>query len=138
MPLGFWQGSEEMIIRDHDQISVHIRDLDKEIILVDSNSSLALVQGGSLIRGGKAGDGLPVLGYSRPIQPKDLGDPEFSATYGLKYPYLAGSMANAISGVKLVTSMGKAGYLASYGAGGVSPARLEDAIQKIKKELCVD
>lgn len=134
-PLGFWQGSDQMINTDQGEILGQIRDLNKEVILIDFNSSLAFTEGGSLILGGDQTDGLPVIGYSRTIKPNDLGDPEFLSTYGVNFPYMAGAMANAISGVNLVTALGKAGYLASYGAGGVSPTKLEDAIQKIKTAL---
>ena len=44
-------------------------------------------------------------------------------------------MANAISSVELVLALGKEGLLASYGAGGMSPARVEEAIQRIKSGL---
>ena len=48
---------------------------------------------------------------------------------------MAGSMANAISNELLVIALGQAGYLASFGAGGVPPARLTQAIETIQNKL---
>jgi PfaD family protein len=44
-------------------------------------------------------------------------------------------MANGISSESLVIALGKAGLMGSFGAGGVSPACIETAIQKIKSAL---
>lgn len=67
--------------------------------------------------------------------PEHLGDPMFKKYYGARYAYMAGAMAHAISGEDLVIAMGKAGYLASFGAGGVAPARVEKAIHAIQSSL---
>jgi PfaD family protein len=48
---------------------------------------------------------------------------------------MAGAMANAISGIDLVLALGREGFLASYGAGGVQLAEIENAIHAIQKEL---
>ena len=66
---------------------------------------------------------------------EDLGDEEFRKTYGVKYAYYAGAMANAIASTHLVITLGKAGILSAFGAAGVVPARLESAIQEIKAAL---
>ena len=64
-----------------------------------------------------------------------LGDPSFCKTYGTRYAYCAGAMANGISSEEMVIALGKAGLMGSFGAGGVSPSRIETAIQKIKAAL---
>lgn len=65
----------------------------------------------------------------------DLGDPDFKRAYGLMYALYAGAMANAISSEELVIAMGKAGMMASFGAGGCLPDRIEKAILRIQSEL---
>ncbi len=64
-----------------------------------------------------------------------LGDPTFCKTYGTRYAYCAGAMANAISSEGLVIALGQAGFLASFGAAGLSPARIEAAIERIQATL---
>jgi PfaD family protein len=88
--------------------------------------------------GGKpcpAGAGLDVLGLAPALTMDMLGDPSFCKTYGTRYTYCAGAMANGISSEEMVIALGKAGLMGSFGAGGVSPSRIEAAIQKIKEEL---
>jgi PfaD family protein len=48
---------------------------------------------------------------------------------------MAGSMANEISSTDMVIAFGKEGFLASYGSGGVSISKVEEAILKIKEAL---
>ena len=70
-----------------------------------------------------------------PLPIEQLGDRAFQQTYAARYSYYAGSMAHAISSENMVIQMGKQGFLASFGAGGLPPARLERAIQQIINEL---
>src|SRR5438128_2093731 len=41
-----------------------------------------------------------------------LGDPSFCADHGIRFPYLAGAMANGIGSADIVEAMGRAGMLA--------------------------
>src|SRR5690242_16540589 len=47
---------------------------------------------------------------------EDLGDPTFCADHRLRYPYVAGSMANGIGSADIVEAMGRAGMLGFFGA----------------------
>jgi PfaD family protein len=67
--------------------------------------------------------------------PRDLGDASFRADHGLKYAYLAGAMANGIGSPEIVEAMGRAGMLAFFGAAGLSPAAVEEAINRIQRNL---
>ncbi|MCC2666650.1 MAG: 2-nitropropane dioxygenase, partial [Gammaproteobacteria bacterium] len=69
------------------------------------------------------------------FHPEQLGSPEFIQEYGLKFAYQAGAMANAISSTNLVIALGKAGYLGSFGAGGLDFNQLEQAIKTIQAAL---
>jgi trans-AT polyketide synthase, acyltransferase and oxidoreductase domains len=70
-----------------------------------------------------------------PVSRSSLGDPNFLKTYGVEAAYMTGSMANAISGEDIVIAMGNAGLLGAFGAGGLSPHRLESAIQRVQAAL---
>ena len=69
------------------------------------------------------------------ITAKTLGSEAFKKDYQTKYAYYAGAMANEISSVKMVIALGQAGYLCSYGAGGVPLHKIEQAIDEIKQAL---
>ncbi len=73
--------------------------------------------------------GVPAL----PIE--DLGDDGFKKTYRVRCAYYAGSMANGIASVEMVIALGKAGLLGSFGAAGMTRARLESAIEGIQAAL---
>src|SRR5262245_51727813 len=64
-----------------------------------------------------------------------LGDPGFCAEHGLRYPYVAGAMANGIGSADIVEAMGRAGMLAFFGAAGLSLRAVESAIDRITASL---
>lgn len=133
--IGAWQGSEKDLRLDPDEILSTLKDLSKDCFLVDHKGKIAAANSGVFSMGSELANSHPAVGYSRSISPSDFGDPAFLAEHGLKFPYMAGSMANGISSIELVTAMGKAGYLASYGSGGVGPAKLLNAITAVKDAL---
>ena len=134
-PIGTWNGQDANLKTDPGEIQEIVKDLDNPCYILDQGDHIALVQGGEFQPGSESKSGIPVLGYLRSQAPEHFGNPEFISFHGLKYPYMAGSMANAISGEELVIALGKNGYLGSFGAGGVSPDRIKKAISTIQKEL---
>jgi PfaD family protein len=69
------------------------------------------------------------------LSPQQLGDRTFCDFHGLDYAYGAGAMAGGIASEDLVISLGKAGFLASFGAAGLVPQRVEKAIHTIQEAL---
>jgi PfaD family protein len=53
----------------------------------------------------------------------------------VKYAYAAGAMAHGIASEELVIALGKESILSSFGAGGLSPTRVESAINRIQQAL---
>ncbi len=70
-----------------------------------------------------------------PLLPQQLGDRNFLDCYGVTYAYAGGAMANGIASEDLVIALGKAKMLGSFGAGGLMPSRIEEAIQRIQAAL---
>ena len=73
--------------------------------------------------------------YAPACRLEDLGDPTFCADHRIRYPYLAGAMANGIGSAEIVEAMGKAGMLAFFGAAGLPLPTVEAAIDRIQKNL---
>lgn len=69
------------------------------------------------------------------ITAQSLGDSEFKKDYGLKYALYGGAMANGIASSDMVIALGKAGFMGSYGAGGMSLQVISAEIDKIKNAL---
>jgi PfaD family protein len=133
--IGSWTGELQSLSPEPHQIVQQLRALEDEIYLIDHEGMIIPTNGGQLTRGEDQEDGYPVVSVLPAVDPAFFGDPGFLSTYGLKYPYMAGAMANAISGIDLVLALGREGFLASYGAGGVPLPQIEEAIHTIQKEL---
>lgn len=76
-----------------------------------------------------------VLTAVAPLPPELLGDKQFHAAHGVRAAYAAGAMANGIASPALVSAMARAGYLASYGAAGVTPAVVDSALAELSATL---
>ncbi|MBW2418427.1 MAG: PfaD family polyunsaturated fatty acid/polyketide biosynthesis protein [Deltaproteobacteria bacterium] len=79
--------------------------------------------------------GWPVLATLPPIYPEWLGDRSFCEIHGLRFPYVSGAMANGIASTRLVISMARAGFLGFFGAAGLGPATVEEALHELEREL---
>lgn len=76
-----------------------------------------------------------LLGTLPALYPEWLGDRSFTETHGVRFPYVAGAMANGIATTRLVIAMGKAGMLGFFGAAGLLPDRVNTAIDELEKTL---
>lgn len=79
--------------------------------------------------------GYPCLGLLPGLYPEWLGDRGFNAAHGTRFPYLGGEMARGISSAAMVVALGRAGMMGFYGAGGMPPQDVREAIHQIKKGL---
>jgi trans-AT polyketide synthase/acyltransferase/oxidoreductase domain-containing protein len=77
----------------------------------------------------------PLLGILPPLYPEWLGDRGFQETHGVRYAYVGGAMARGIASADLVIELGKMGALGMFGSAGLSPAVVEEAIDKMSTAL---
>jgi len=75
------------------------------------------------------------MGCLPAIYPEWLGDRAFCAAHGLRFPYVAGEMANGIATTAMVIAMARAGMLGFFGAAGLPFERVEAAVDTLAKEL---
>ncbi len=131
-----WDGPRETLAFDGDGIRACLLALDKPIWVVRTDGRTGLTNAGSAtpLADGRA-PAVEALTYLPPTPLESLGNAGFRQHYGARYAYYTGAMANGIASVALVTALGKAGILASFGAAGMLPARLECAILEIKAAL---
>ncbi|WP_441286892.1 PfaD family polyunsaturated fatty acid/polyketide biosynthesis protein [Sorangium sp. KYC3313] len=69
------------------------------------------------------------------INAKSLGDRSFKADYGVEYAYVAGAMYKGIASKELVVAMGKAGFIAYLGTGGLDEREIEASIRSIQSVI---
>lgn len=128
----FWNGPSESLVFDKESIQEVLRAAEQPVYIIRHNGKTGATNQGTLTL---ESNEHPVQAWAQPLRFNQLGDEGFRKTYGVNANLYAGSMANGISSEALVVAMGKAGFLASFGAGGCPPARVEAAITKIQAEL---
>ncbi len=129
----FWKGSPRDIVFEEAAIREKLMQTDKPCyVMRDFAGRIGVSNAGELVSSGR---GLQVLALANPMSANQLGDPSFCADYQLKYAYKTGAMANGIASEALVIAMGKAGFLGSFGAAGLVPTRVLEAIETIQGNL---
>jgi trans-AT polyketide synthase, acyltransferase and oxidoreductase domains len=116
---------------DADSIRATLAAVEQPFFLVrrSADGTLAVTADPALGRG--AGQ---VLATAPPCPPEALGDPRFLRAHGARYAYMSGAMANGIASAALVTAMARAGFLASFGAAGLLPDKIEAALGSIRRD----
>jgi PfaD family protein len=76
-----------------------------------------------------------LVGMVPAIRAEDLGAATFRQAHGLRFAYVTGAMAGGIASTDLVISIGKAGGLGFFGAGGLPLEAIEKAILEIRRGL---
>ncbi len=134
--LGWWHSNGSPPTTDLAEIRKAIARIRKPVTIVRTDDGLALGLGG-VSRLGETGesDGLPIVGYAAALPLENLGDAAFCSAHGLRYPYVAGAMANGICSADIVEAMGHAGMLGFFGAAGLPPERVEKEIDRIQAAL---
>jgi trans-AT polyketide synthase/acyltransferase/oxidoreductase domain-containing protein len=84
---------------------------------------------------GSEPDGSGRVAYAPALPASNLGDPGFVAEHRLRFPYVAGAMANGIGSADLVEAMGRDGMLGFFGAAGLAPAVVDAAIDRLSRSL---
>jgi PfaD family protein len=90
---------------------------------------------GVLLDGAALGPGQALLASLPPLFPEWLGDRTFCEAHRVRFPYVVGEMANELTSVAMVVAAARAGFLAFFGAAGLTPTRIGEALQAIEGEL---
>jgi PfaD family protein len=91
-------------------------------------------------QGGTSQDGtgqgsLPWLATLPALYPEWLGDRSFQEVHGVRFPYVAGAMANGIATARLVIAMAEAQMLGFFGSAGLPIEKVEKALDEITAAL---
>lgn len=113
-------------------------DIRSPVFVVEHDGRRAVATGGraELWPNGKGGDGAyPLSGFAPPLPPDHFGDPEFKQLIAIRYPYVAGAMANGITSTDMVEAAARAGMVGFFGSAGLSPEAVEAAIDRLRERL---
>lgn len=129
----YWKGSPRAIAYHEAGIREKLADTARPCyVLRDFRGRIGFSNEGEI---SSAGPGLQLLAQAAAVSAGQLGDPRFRSDYNIRYAYKTGAMANGIASAELVIAMGKAGLLGSFGAAGLVPQRVEQAIDTIQAAL---
>ncbi len=131
-----WTGDVRVLSNEVESIRQKLLSLNTSLFVITDGQNIWLTDEGGI----GSGESTFVTPYRwlvtvPPTPIESLGDPSFRKWYGCRYAYYSGAMANGIASTRLVIAMGKAGFLASFGAAGLSPERIEAAIHEIQTAL---
>lgn len=131
-----WQGNFHSVSFDAKEIKSKLMNLEKPCYIVRNEGKFGITNEGnlSLINNGKTAQ-MEMLMAVPPLAIQQLGDTSFLDFYGVKYAYMTGAMAQGIASEEMVIALGKQRILSVFGAGGLSPSRVETAINKIQQAL---
>lgn len=105
------------------------------VIFDAKNRRVGLATQGTIHSQAPDSDHYPLLGILPPLYPEWLGDRGFQETHGTRFAYIGGAMARGIASTKIVIELGKMGAMGMFGAAGLSPAVVEQAITEISAAL---
>lgn len=98
-----------------------------------ASGRVGLGRGGQLVERGAAS--LEAFAALGPLYPEWLGDRGFLEAHQVRFPYVAGAMANGIATAELVIAMARAGMLGFFGAAGLGYSKVERGITAICEAL---
>lgn len=136
-----WQATHEKPAFTPEQLLAHVtRFREKSYIIEDRQTGhigASLEHQGCCINQQQLSnnDRFLVLGILPRLYPEWLGERSFNEVHGVRFPYIAGEMAQGISSPQMVIAMARAGMLGMYGAGGLPITQVEKDIQTIQTAL---
>ena len=134
--VGAWRPGDDPAAFDGDALTGAIADFRATTYVIrdPDTGRLGVARGGSF--GDGDGDGTyPVLAVLPALYPEWLGERAFIEAHGLRFPYVAGEMANGIATPRMVIEMANVGMLGFFGAAGLAPTRVADALDEIAAAL---
>jgi trans-AT polyketide synthase/acyltransferase/oxidoreductase domain-containing protein len=139
--LGTWTPGPEAPLFDEKSCQARLSRLHQSIAVIQREGRLGLACGGQARLGFDARDDrdtaetYELLAYAPALSPERLGSEAFRRDHGLRYAYVSGSMANGIASEALVEAMAGAGMLGFFGSAGLSPSRVEAALDRLQTNL---
>lgn len=130
-----WRGATDSIAFDETEIRSSLLDLHQPLYVVDAQGRIGVTSAGEPAPARSGNAETRLLAILPPMPLEQLGDVDFRRHYRSRYACYAGAMANGIASQQMVIALGKAGFLGSFGAAGLQPARLEEEILAIQQAL---
>ncbi|MFZ4539125.1 PfaD family polyunsaturated fatty acid/polyketide biosynthesis protein [Propionivibrio sp.] len=135
-PVGHWRSGARSPVFEPAELGPLLESIREPMHVVRdlARARIGLAMGGSATTTAAPGD-LPLLATLPATFPEWLGDRSFCETHGVRFPYVAGEMANGIATTRLCIAMAEAGMIGFFGAGGLGYPRVEEAVDELVAKL---
>lgn len=133
--LGSWSAPADSSGTGELSLKEALRFVRRPLYLVEHNGAVTAELGGVGHFGTSFENGHALAGFAPACLPEHLGDPGFCRELGIRYPYLAGSMAKGISSASIAEELGRAGMLGFFGAAGLPLTQVEAAADRLHASL---
>ncbi len=135
-PVGHWRPGPVPPVFEPTELATVIAQVREPMHVVRdlSRQRIGLVTGGQVVTTAAPGD-LPLLATLPAMYPEWLGDRSFCEVHGVRFPYVAGEMANGIATTQMCIAMAEAGMVGFFGAGGLGYPRVEAALDELASKL---
>jgi PfaD family protein len=138
-PIGSWTPGGEghaLAFAPRDLLAVVPRIRESAHLVREAGGRMGVALGGVVqVPPAEGGAGYDLLATLPPLYPEWLGDRTFLEAHHLRFPYIAGAMANGISSVEMVAAVARAGMLGVFGAGGLALGEVESALCSLEEQL---
>ena len=134
-PRNYWRSGKLNPAFNPVEIGAQIHRFRESAYIVQAKGQHLGVAFGGQLSTEPGSDAWPLWASVPPVFPEWLGDRAFNDMHGTRFPYVAGAMANGIATTRLVQAMGQAGMLGFFGAAGLPIARIEAAIDTLRRTL---
>jgi len=137
-PIGLWLAGQTAPAFAADSLAGALADVRQPIHVVrDHDGTVGVAFAGEVLptRLANGSPTLSLLGSLPALYPEWLGDRGFCELHGVRFPYVAGAMANGIATTELVIAMAQAGMLGFFGAAGLAYPVVEEAIGRLEAAL---
>lgn len=135
-PVGHWRPGAQPAIFEPAALGPLMEQIREPVHVIrdPARARIGLATGGTATTAAAAGD-LPLLATLPAIYPEWLGDRSFCDAHGVRFPYVAGEMANGITTTRMCIAMAEAGMVGFFGAGGLGYPRVEAAVDELLTTL---
>lgn len=119
-------------------LATALADVRKPVYITDIQGKTVIFQDGETRRGGPLSPypgEAPLLAFSPPLPPEDLGSPDFKARHQLRYAYVSGGMAHGIASIALTRAAADGGMMGFFGSAGLAFDDLKNALFMLKTAL---
>lgn len=135
--LGHWRQGDRVPAYSANAIEAAVFSIREPLHIVRKNETapFGVALGGSFGDADASEPAHQLIATLPALYPEWLGDRAFCEMHALRFPYLAGEMANGISTVEMVSAMARADMLGFFGAGGLGFDDVERAVRKLGDDL---